>query len=71
MTSAKLIMHYAPGIIAILRQEPCPGQQVIREGIIGHNTCGCDPDHLIHRIVNLSVLDDDEPLRLQQSRLKR
>lgn len=65
----KLIMHYAPGIIAILRQEPCPGQEVFGDHI-GHNTCGCDPDHHIHRIVNLSVLDDDEPLRLQQSRIK-
>lgn len=67
----KLIMHYAPGIIAILRQEPCPGQEVFGDHHIGHNTCGCDRDHLIHRIVNLSVLDDDEPLRLQQSRLKQ
>lgn len=66
----KLIMHYAPGIIAILRQEPCPGQRAGWSGIM-HSTCGCDHDHLIHRIVNLTIQPDDEPLRLQRSRIKR
>lgn len=65
----KLVLHYAPGIIAVLRQEPCPGHRIFDH--IGHSVCGCDHDHFIHRIVNLSVLDDDEPLRLQQSRIKR
>lgn len=65
----KLELVYTPGVLAVLRQEPCPGQEVFGDHI-GHNTCGCDPDHNLSIIVNLSVLDDDEPLRLQQSRLK-
>jgi len=59
----KLVMHYAPGgILAILKREPCPGQRAT--GFINgkrvHNSCACDTSHQIHRIVNVTVLQDDE-----------
>ena len=67
----KLVLHYAPGILAILKQERCPGQDVFGDRV-GHNTCGCDKNHLIHRIVNVTVLQDGEQAWcLQQSFINR
>ena len=56
----KLVLHYAPGIIAILKQESCPGHQFGGFGGISHGNCGCDKNHLIHRIVNITVLQPGE-----------
>ena len=54
----KLVMHYAPGILALLKTDPCPGQ---RNGYgIGHSNCPCDHDHTMHRIVNITLLNDEE-----------
>jgi hypothetical protein len=64
----KLVMHYAPGILAILKREPCPGHKVGGFGAIGHASCGCDQNHQIHRIVNVTLLEPGEQAWcLQQS----
>lgn len=59
MIKPRLVMHYAPGVLAVLRRETCPGQKVFGERI-GHNTCGCDNQHQIFRIVNIRIVSDDE-----------
>jgi hypothetical protein len=54
----KLVLHYAPGILALLKTEPCAGK---RNGYgIGHGSCGCGQNHVIHRIVNVTLLKDEE-----------
>jgi len=66
----KLVLHYAPGgILALLKTEPCPGQQG-PWGIM-HSRC-CDKDHVIYRIVNITLLThDDETWCLEQCLLAR
>jgi hypothetical protein len=54
----KLVLHYAPGILAILKRQPCPGQKT--GSGIGHSTCGCDQNHDIYRIVNATLLQPGE-----------
>jgi hypothetical protein len=54
----KLVMHYAPGILAILKREPCTM----------HESCSCD----IHKIVNVTLLQPGEQTWcLQQSFINR
>jgi hypothetical protein len=67
----KLVLHYAPGILAILKREPCPGQKSGFGGI-QHSSCGCDQNHDIYRIVNVTVLQPGEQTWcLQQSFINR
>ena len=57
-----LIMHYAPGLLAILRREPCPGRLA---GKIGNqvkhgSNCGCNKSRQIFTFVSASEVLDDE-----------
>lgn len=70
MMKPRLVMHYAPGVLAVLRREDCPGQSVF--GHWGHNNnCGCDSNHQIFKIVNIRIVPDDEkPGLLEMSWIK-
>lgn len=57
MIKPRLVMHYAPGVLAVLRRETCSGFQ--NWNGIGHGTC-CDKDHQIFKIVNIEIVPDDE-----------
>lgn len=59
MIKPRLVMHYAPGVLVVLRREPCPGQKGGFGGIM-HSSCGCDKQYQIFRIVNIHIVSDDE-----------
>lgn len=71
MIKPRLVMHYAPGVLAVLRRETCPGQKSSFGGIM-HNVCGCDKHHQIFKIVNIRIVPDDEkPGLLEMSWIRR
>ena len=56
-----LVMHYdSSGILAVLKTEPCPGQNTAFANVTQHSTCGCDQDQIRYRIANVTVLQPDE-----------
>lgn len=46
----KLVLHYSPGILTVLRRDPCPGQNLGPHGGHGHSSCGCDRNQDIFKI---------------------
>ena len=48
-----LVMHYAPGILAVLKTEHCPVQP-------HYGDIGCDQEHVVYRIIHLTLLQPDE-----------
>lgn len=54
-----LLVHYAPGMLVVLRREPCKGQR----GAWGiqHSTCPCDKkDKTLYLTAGLHLLQGDE-----------
>jgi hypothetical protein len=56
----KLVMHYAPGVLAVLKRHDCPGQYTSFSPKRMHSTCGCDSDHQIFTIAGVTVLQNGE-----------
>lgn len=59
MIEPRLIMHYSPGILTVLRRDPCPGHDMPFGGV-GHSHC-CDRNRDIFKIAGRPyVLQPDE-----------
>lgn len=57
----KLIMHYVPDILVILKRSDCPGRKAGWSSDLRHYAfCGCDKNHHKFTIVKASWLQDDE-----------
>lgn len=70
MIKPRLVMHYTPGVLAVLKREDCPGQKSAWGGVM-HSSCGCDQHHQIFRIVNIRIVSDNEkPGLLEMSWIK-
>lgn len=73
MIKPRLVMHYAPGVLVMLRREPCPGRLAGWSSQPKHGpNCGCDRNHDVYKFISATeVLDDMKPGLLELSWIRR